>query len=259
MEPRADFNHNKKGVSLHSGKHRIRGVEILYEDTEVIVVDKAAGVLTEETRRGERFTVENALNMHVRKGQSRSSKCVCVVHRLDRETSGVMVFAKTEAAGDYLKARWHDGVFKRYAVAVWGRPEPAAGTLRGYLYGDADLFVRNVAVENLATQPRTVQEIAKFAETDYETIASRRGMSLVVAKLHTGRRNQIRVQFSAAGHPVVGDPKYGASAPRFAERMCLHALTLEFPHPATGEAMRFTAPLPPVFSRLFGACAAALQ
>ena len=232
---------------------RIHGLQILFEDDHVIVVDKAAGVLTEATRRGERFTAENALNIHVRKGQARSRKCVRLVHRLDRETSGVLVFAKTDEACEFLKARWHEDVVKRYLVAVWGRPDPPSGALRSYLYEDADLFVRNVAEGDLAALPRALRERVKFAETRYETASSRRGMSLVEATLRTGRRNQIRVQFAAAGHPVVGDPKYGEGVPRFAERMCLHAHKIAFPHPATGELLSFTAPAPPVFTRLFGA------
>lgn len=227
---------------------KIRGIDILFEDDDLLVVDKAAGVLTEATRRKEAFTAENALNAYIRKGQPRSSKHVRLVHRLDRETSGALVFAKTDEVCEFLKDVWHDAVEKTYLAIAWGEPSPPSGTLAGYLYEDRDLFVRQ-----LREPPARGGPPVKFAQTDYRTLASRRGMSLVAVKLRTGRRNQIRVQFADAGHPLVGDEKYGPGAKPFRERMCLHALSISFPHPRTGRPLLFEAPVPPVFIRLFGA------
>lgn len=223
-------------------------IGILYEDRDLIVIDKPAGLLTEQTRRKETLTLENAVNFHIRKGQSRSSRHVWLVHRLDRDTSGVIVFAKTEEACDFLKSVWHESVTKKYLAAVWGVPDPKSGSLEGYLLEDKNLYVRQI----LKPKPDEIASgVVKFARTDYETIAVKHDMALVSARLHTGRRNQIRVQFAAVGHPLVGDLKYGPNARPFRERMCLHAQSIEFPHPVTRKQMKFTSPTPDVFTRLF--------
>lgn len=221
-------------------RHRPFGLEILYEDDDLLVVDKMAGLLTEETRKGESRTAENVLNDYVRKGCYRSSRRVWLVHRLDRDTSGVLIFAKSEAARDILQENWPD-VVKVYLAVVWGHLKNPKDVLTGYLYEDDAFFVH---------QSRNERD-GKFARTDYETLAEKDGMTFVRIRLHTGRKNQIRVQFAAIGHPVVGDVKYGRRAKPFRERLCLHAKSISFSHPRTGKRLYFETPTPPVFERLF--------
>lgn len=236
----------------HQTSHKIRGIDILFEDECLIVVNKDCGILTEETRRHEPFTAENAINTYIRKGQLRSSKRVFLVHRLDRETSGVLIFAKDELTREKLQAVWHEKVEKTYLAALWGTPSPENGSLTGYLYEDKNLFVRQVpSPDSPLRNPSPGTVAPKFAKTDYEVIAEHRGLSLVKVHLCTGRRNQIRVQFACAGHPIVGDDKYGQSMRPFKDRLCLHSLSISFPHPKTGRQLFIETPVPAVFPRLF--------
>lgn len=236
---------------MNSSRHKIRGIDILYEDSSIIVVEKAEGILTEETRKGETFTAENALNNYLRKGQARSSKRVWLVHRLDRDTSGILIFAKNELIREKLADVWHTAVVKTYIAAVWGCPENDTGTLCGYLYEDRNLFVRQLSVNEAKKLSPSDFALLKYAETEYEVTARNRNMSLLKIHLHTGRRNQIRVQFASIGHPLVGDRKYGPHSPPFKERMCLHAISIDFPHPVTGKPMHFETAVPRVFQKLF--------
>lgn len=231
--------------------HSIRGITILHEDRDVLVVNKAEGILTEATKKHELFTAENALNNYIRKGQQRSSKHLFLVHRLDRETSGILLFAKNEVAAEYLKSVWHSKVSKTYLAATWGTPSPNAGTLSSYLYEDHDLFVRNIPIDQIKKIPPAIAAHAKFSQTSYKTISTNNRMALLEVHLQTGRRNQIRVQFAAINHPLVGDPKYGKNAPPFKGRMLLHASSLSFPHPHTQKPLSFIAPTPSLFYKLF--------
>ena len=207
------------------GGHRLRGIRILHEDPDVIVVEKDAGVLTQETRRGGERCVEGALTDYVRKGQARSRRCVYLVHRLDRETSGVMMVAKTPEAQDYFRSRWNEITEKTYVALVEGELADDSGAFESYLAEDADGYkVRSVPDASRG----------KFARTEWKAIARGRGVTQVEATLKSGRKNQIRVHFSEAGHPVVGDVKYGA---RKAARMFLHAARLAFVHPHSGRRL----------------------
>jgi tRNA pseudouridine32 synthase/23S rRNA pseudouridine746 synthase/23S rRNA pseudouridine1911/1915/1917 synthase len=224
--------------SPSSRKHRPHGLEILYEDHDLFVVNKAPGVLTTATRRGDAFTAENALNLYVRKGCARSSKHVYLVHRLDRETSGVLLFAKTEEAQQRLKDNWK-ATEKLYLAAVCGHLTEKKGLLSSYLAENEDLFVFSVDGPSQG----------KLSQTAYAVIKETPALSFVKIKLLTGRRNQIRVQFADAGHPVAGDPKYGRDG-RSRERLCLHAKSIAFDHPRSGERLFFDTPVPDVFARL---------
>lgn len=223
----------------HSCKHAPRGVEILHEDRDIFVVCKAVGVLSTGTRQDEAFTAENVLSHYLRKGCSRSNKQVYLVHRLDRETSGIMLFAKTEEAQQRLKDNWSNNE-KIYYAALRGHLKAKQGTLTSYLAEGENLFVYSVKDP---TQ-------GKRSQTAYEVVAENATMSLVKINLLTGRKNQIRVQFSEIGHPVVGDPKYGRNDP-FRERLCLHAKSIAFDHPYSGKRLSFDTPLPQTFLRLF--------
>ena len=208
--------------------------EILHEDRDVIVIDKPAGLLTTHTKlhgrlaRESQPTAENFLNDYVRKGQSKSRLRVWLVHRLDRDTSGVMMFAKSEAVAEAMRAKWNEITEKAYFALVEGEMDSDAGTFESWLKEDADGYrVRSVA-------PGTPG--AKLARTEWRRISRKGGDTLVEAVLKSGRKNQIRVHFADAGHPVVGDTKYGG---RKAPRLCLHSLRLAFVHPATGRRLAF--------------------
>ena len=263
---------------------------ILFEDDFVIVLDKPAGLLTTHTKlhgraaRESQFTVENILNDYVRKGQRKSKKRVWLVHRLDRETSGVMMFAKTEEVAEKFRADWGNLTEKTYMARVAGVLAEDSGVFESYLLEDADGYrVRSIRVglgsdraglgsdraglglekadskrhnATLSDSKRPYlspsgtpgnfrnkdgRAIPKLARTEWKKLSVDSGTTLVAVKLRTGRKNQIRVHFSEAGHPVVGDEKYGGGK---AGRLYLHSLRLAFKHPRTGDWLEFEAPVP---------------
>ena len=227
-------------------KHRLP-FPILFEDDDVIVIEKPAGLLATHTKlvgrlaRESQFTAENILNDYVRKGQAKSKKRVWLVHRLDRETSGVMMFAKTEEVAEKFRADWASLTEKTYLARVEGLLEEESGTFESYLLEDADGYrVRSVAAPDERRTARGART-PKLARTEWRRLSTTDGTTLVEVKLKTGRKNQIRVHFSEAGHPVIGDEKYGGER---ASRLYLHALSLRFRHPHTGEWLEFTAPPP---------------
>ena len=219
-------------------RHRPRGFTIVHEDAALLVVDKAHGVLTNSEHHDNTGTVEAGLNRYLRKGNPASRARVWVVHRLDRETSGLLVFAKTPAAQEQLKTQW-ETTRKFYLAVVHGRLDEKQGELSSYLAEDADQFVHQVAHRG----------VGKLARTGYTVIRETPALSALRINLLTGRKNQIRVQFADLGHPVAGDPKYGIKD-RFRARMALHARTLSFPHPQGGHRVTFQTPLPDYFLEL---------
>lgn len=227
-------------------KHRLP-FPILFEDEDVIVIEKPAGLLATHTKlvgrlaRESQLTAENLLNDYVRKGQAKSKKRVWLVHRLDRETSGVMMFAKSEEVAEKFRADWASLTEKTYLARVGGLLEEESGTFESYLLEDADGYrVRSVAAPDARRASRGART-PKLARTEWRRLSMADGTTLVEVKLKTGRKNQIRVHFSEAGHPVIGDEKYGGER---ASRLYLHALSLRFRHPRTGEWLEFTAPPP---------------
>jgi 23S rRNA pseudouridine1911/1915/1917 synthase len=206
-------------------------VRIVYEDADVIVIDKAEHLLTVPTNEVLHETAESFLNTYV-KGK------VHHVHRLDRDTSGLLVFAKNTHARDRLQDQFKDHKPDRiYVAIVHGKLRDTSGTFRSYLAEDRELKVRSVS------NPREGKE----AITHYRVIASGKRWSIVEVTLETGRRNQIRVHFAEAGHPVIGDTMYGHGKEETLGRLALHAKTLAFVHPRTGEKMSFTSEMPKVF------------
>ena len=227
-------------------KHRLP-FPILFEDDDVIVIEKPTGLLATHTKlvgrlaRESQLTAENLLNDYVRKGQAKSKKRVWLVHRLDRETSGVMMFAKSEDVAEKFRADWASLTEKTYRARVEGLLEEESGTFESYLLEDADGYrVRSVAAPDARRTSRSART-PKLARTEWRRISTTDGTTLVEVKLKTGRKNQIRVHFSEAGHPVIGDEKYGGER---ASRLYLHALSLRFRHPRTGEWLEFTASPP---------------
>ena len=219
---------------------------ILHEDRDVIVIDKPAGLLTTHTRAKETNTAEEILNDYVRKGQRKSRNRVWLVHRLDRETSGVMMFAKSEEVADWFRSNWNELTEKTYVARVEGVLSADRGVFESWLAEDADGYkVRSVPapgnanskLSNVKRQTANVK-LPKFARTEWRRLSVEDGTTLVEVKLRSGRKNQIRVHFSEAGHPIVGDVKYGGCA---ASRMYLHSAKLRFRHPRTNAWMEFSA------------------
>lgn len=213
------------------------GLAILHEDDDVIVVLKSHGLLTVATERERETTAQAYLNAYLKeKGGER----IHVVHRIDRETSGVLVFAKNFAAREALKEKFaaHD-VERVYIAVIEGEMDPPRGTIRSHLRERKDL-----RMESVAAHPD-----AKLAVTHYRTIESNGRYSLLEIRLETGRKNQIRTHLAEAGHPVVGDRMYG-SAVNPLGRLGLHAKILGFEHPKTGKRLVFTVPVPRAFLAL---------
>jgi len=218
-------------------RHRPKGLEIIYEDRDVIVINKDPGLLTMSTPKDELQTAEYLLTDYLRKGAARSRLRAYVVHRLDRETSGLLIFAKTEAVQHKLKDDWKE-TEKEYVAVVHGHLTEKTGTLSSYLTENEAQFVHS-----------TSQTKGKWSETQYRVIEENKNFSALKINLLTGRKNQIRVHFAELGHPVVGDTKYGPKEKKF-ERMALHARSIAFNHPHSGKRMFFEAPVPKFFNRL---------
>ena len=208
------------------------GIRIRHEDDAVLVIEKPEGLLSIASPSEPERTVYASLTDHVRKGNKFGRERVWIVHRLDRETSGLMVFAKNEAAKQALQEGW-EAVEKKYLAVVEGGPPKEAGTFDSHLDESNPLKVY-VAEEN----PRT-----RRALTQYRVTKKGKKTSLLELTLETGRRHQIRVQLAEAGCPIVGDKKYGAETNPI-RRIALHATSLRFPHPVTQKEMSFQSPLP---------------
>lgn len=214
-------------------------VRIIFEDADLVVVDKAAGLLTVPSPDVRFETAETFLNSHY--GAQPDKPRVYHVHRLDRDTSGALVFAKNTFVREQLQKLFeaHD-IERVYVAIVYGKLKESSGSFRSFLAEDRNLKVRSVAN----------QVEGKEAITHYRTTASGKRFSILELKLETGRRNQIRVHLSEAGHPVVGDTMYGRGREPDLGRLGLHARELGFRHPRTGREMRFTADVPRAFREL---------
>jgi len=208
-----------------------RGLSLLYEDADVLVVDKPPGLLTMGNASERERTVYVALTDYVRKGQAKSRKRVFIVHRLDRETSGLLVFARTEEAKRALQEGW-DETSKTYIAVVHGRVEKDEGVITSWL-------VENSAFVVFSTQDTTK---GKQARTGYRVLHRTAHRSLIELDLFTGRKHQIRVHMADLGHALLGDTRYG-KAKDPVKRLALHAHTLAFTHPRTGERLEFLAPV----------------
>lgn len=222
-------------------KHLPKGLLILHEDEDMLVVEKPAGMLTMDTEKGTSRTVYFYLTDYVRKGNSRSRKRIFIVHRLDRDASGILVFAKNEPAKRALQDQWHDAT-KKYLAVVEGHLANPTGTFRSYL-------IENKALKVFST-PDTAK--GKLAVTGYSLLRKTPRRSLLEIDLLTGRKHQIRVHLAEAGHPIVGDKKYGTDV-HGRTRLALHALSLRFRHPKTGEVVAFETKHPESFRSIIGA------
>ena len=215
------------------------GLAILHEDRDILVVLKSQGLLTVATERERETTAQAYLNAYLKqKGEDR----VHVVHRLDRETSGVLIFAKHFEAREALKAQFavHE-VDRVYVAIIEGAMHPAKGTIQSHLRERRDL-----RMESVKSHPD-----AKLAVTHYRTIESKNGYSMLEITLETGRKNQIRTHLAEGGHPVIGDRMYGSTVNPIG-RLGLHAQLLGFDHPVSGQHLVFTAAIPKAFRDLLG-------
>lgn len=223
-----------------NGKLLPGGLAILHEDRDIIVVDKPPGLLTISTDREKSRTAYFILTDYVRKGVAKSRNRIFIVHRLDRETSGILLFAKSEAAKFRLQSQWQD-TKKKYLAVVHGQCEKRAETITTYL---AENRAHGVYTTNDARK-------GKLARTTYKVLTQTKDFSLLEIDLLTGRKHQIRVHLAAIGHPVVGDPRYGKER-KARDRLALHAKSISFAHPFSGEPLTFTTKVPVYFNTLVG-------
>jgi RluA family pseudouridine synthase len=214
------------------------GIKIIFEDEDLIVIEKPAGLLTIASETEKTKTAYYQLNEVLKRRSPRTGERIFIVHRLDRDTSGLMVFAKNEKVKRTLQEGWKE-VEKRYYALVEGRPAKKEGGIRSRLSETKSLKVY--------IDPHS--EGARLSETKYQVIKAGREYSLLDILLETGRKNQIRVHLSGIGHPVAGDKKYGAKTNPIA-RLGLHSYRLLFKHPVTGKPLRFESKLPASFNRL---------
>ena len=223
-----------------------RTFSIVYEDHHIIVVNKSANVLTVATDHGvENNTLVDRVSHYLRHTSGRRD--ALVVHRLDRGVSGLLVFAKSRAILKNLQEQFKQRKPERlYVAIVAGIVKPAAGTFRSYLE----------TADNLDQFSTRDESQGRLAITHYRVLKELPDMTVVEVRLETGRRNQIRVHFADHGHPVLGDPRYGRNLAMHdrwpMNRIALHAVSLGFEHPATGERLLFESELPTSMQRIIG-------
>lgn len=232
---KVQISKNKGTKEFHN-----RLIKIVYEDAYIIVIEKMQGLLSVNTERQKERTAYTILNEYVQR--SGKQHRVHIVHRLDRDTSGLMMFAKDEKTQHTLRDHWHDIVTDRRYVAV----------VEGEMEKDHDTIVSWLTDRTLYVSSSRYDDGGSRSVTHYQTIKRGNGYSLVELNLETGRKNQIRVHMQDLGHPIIGDGRYGREdGPNPLGRLALHAFKLCFYHPLTGELMEFETPYPAEFKKLF--------
>ena len=230
----------KVSVSLSKRNDTLKSryVKVVYEDKYLIVVEKNIGILSMAAGHSS-LNVKSVLDNYFAK--TRQACRAHVVHRLDRDTSGLMIYAKDMETEQKLEHEWHNIVYdRRYVAVLSGEIEEDGGTIANWLKDNKAYFTYSSDYDNGG----------KYAVTHFHTLARTTEHSLVEFKLETGRKNQIRVHAADMGHPVCGDEKYGNGDDPL-HRLCLHAYLLCFYHPVTRERMEFDTPLPQAFKKLF--------
>lgn len=218
---------------------KYKGLRILFEDPYLIVIEKESGMLSIATAKEKLLTTYSILSGHVKREDPNNR--IFVVHRLDRDTSGIMVFAKSEEVQSAMQRAWKDTVIERtYVAVVEGVVENDEGTIRSFLKENKALVMYSTKVPGEGDE----------AITHYKVLRRGDAITLVEVKLETGRKNQIRVHMKDLGHPVVGDKKYGAKT-NLIGRTCLHARVLAFTHPVNGNEVRYETPVPGRFMSVF--------
>lgn len=238
------------GTLLHTGevvritRHRQntmlqnKYVKIVYEDKDLVVIEKSEGILSMASS-PKQYCVKTVLDSYFEK---RHFKCTAhVVHRLDRETSGLMIYAKNVETAQILEYNWHDLIYdRRYVALVCGDMQQEGGTVQSWLKESKSFVTYSSPTDNGG----------KLAITHFHRLKHNEEFSLVEMKLETGRKNQIRVHMADLGFPIAGDNKYGNGRDPL-HRMALHAFRLNFTHPVTGEDMQFETAIPMDFQRPF--------
>ena len=220
-------------------KHERHDLPIIYEDDDLIAINKPSGLLSTPSEREKGRTAYRLVSDYVT--QEDRNQRIFVVHRLDEDTSGVLIFAKSFAVREALQNNWADIVSNRaYYAIVEGMDIPEEGVLKDYLAQDSTFQV--YVVRNPAK--------GKLAITHYKKISSKTGYSLLDVHLETGRKNQIRVQLGNIGHYVIGDDRYGEPSNPL-HRLGLHAYELDLKNPLNGKEYHFNAPMPPEFKKMF--------
>lgn len=212
---------------------------VVYEDDALIVIDKPAGLLSIGTDKIKIHTAYYKLNEYMKSNDASGKKRVLIVHRLDRDASGLLVFAKTEKVKEFLQKNWKR-FEKKYFAIVEGIPKKPKDTITSYLIEDK---FRRVYSTRKSKQ-------SKLSLTHYRLLESWGKFSLLEVTLETGRKNQIRVHLADIGHPIAGDDKYGSKSDPI-HRLSLHAHHLSFEHPVTGEKKIFSSQRPPAFSKKY--------
>jgi len=231
-------------VAVNSGRGTIElnhpKLKIIFEDAYLIVVEKKEGLLTVSTGNADETTAFSILKNHVKKGSPDNR--IYVVHRLDRETSGVIMFAKNKEVQLILQENWHRIVTRRiYVALVEGKMEKEQDTIVTWLSENE---------KSLKIHSSNTDDGGQQAITHYRCVKSNDDYSLLEIELETGRKNQIRVHMQGIGHPIVGDKKYGANISPIG-RLGLHARLLAFYHPITTEVVSFETQVPRSFLNLF--------
>ena len=217
----------------------MKGVAIIYEDDDVIVVEKDNGILSVATDNEREKTAYNMLKEYLKNKNPKNK--IFVVHRLDRDTSGIMIFAKNEKAQDILQTTWNESVKERTYVAL----------VEGVVKKDSDTIISYLK-ENRAFITYSSQDPkeGKKAVSHYKVIKRNKNYSLLEVSIDTGKKNQIRVHMQDLGHSVVGDKKYGSTKNPI-NRLGLHASTIVFVHPTTKKVLHFSSKIPDSFTKLF--------
>jgi 23S rRNA pseudouridine1911/1915/1917 synthase len=214
-------------------------MNLLYEDEHLIVIEKASGLLSVVTEKGNEETAFSILKNYVKNNNSKAQ--LYIVHRLDRDTSGVMMFAKSKEAQQKLQNNWENVVTKRiYYAVVEGNVKNPKG----------EIVSRLKETKSLKMYSSRTQGGGQKAVTRYRVLKSNALYSLLEVELETGRKNQIRVHLQDMGHSIAGDKKYGAVTDPL-RRLALHAGILEFSHPITGKCLRFATPVPSILDKMF--------
>jgi len=227
-------------VLMHtSHSHHKISLPVIHEDNYIIVIDKPYGMLSISTDKEREKTAYHIVNEYI-KSCNKSGR-IFIVHRLDRETSGVMLFAKSEQIKRVLQENWNDNVIRRgYTAVVEGKVQAHQRKIVSWLKQTKTFLVYS----------SNKKDDGKLAITNYQVLKTTNKYSLLDISLDTGRKNQIRVHMKDIGHPVTGDKKYGALTNPFG-RVGLHASVLIVKHPSSGEEMRFEADMPGVFTTIF--------
>jgi tRNA pseudouridine32 synthase/23S rRNA pseudouridine746 synthase/23S rRNA pseudouridine1911/1915/1917 synthase len=229
------YNYLLKKGDIVSIKNKIDDIDIIYEDKDLIVVNKPCNLLTVSTSKEKEKTLYHMVSNYIKKANKNNK--IFVVHRLDKDTSGIVVFSKSEKLKKLLQENWNELVILREYVAIVEGITKEYGTIKSYLK-EKDTFVYN-----------TNKKEGKLAITNYRKIKSNDKYTLLDIDIETGRKNQIRVQMKDIGHIIIGDKKYG-SKDNSIKRMALHANKLKFINPINNKLMAFETDIPNSFKKL---------